>query len=293
MNDLNQENSAPEAPTNNQEPADDLIVYVGSINRAGYLSLTKKLEKRAAKAKSVTLLLATFGGDPDAAFRIARALRHHYPHLVVMIAGPCKSAGTLVAIGANELLIADRGELGPLDIQLSKPDEIFESMSGLDVIQALSMLESRTLSSFRRYLMDIRGRSGMRTKLAAELAVQLTQVLVGPIVAKLDPVMLGDHQRKIQIAMDYGERLDEYSKNLQPGALQKLVGSYPSHGFVIDRKEAKKLFVRVAAPDGAHHQVCAAMADVLQTPTDSEHGPTVFYIDDEEEDGQASPHESQ
>ena len=38
----------------------------------------------------------------------------------------CKSAGTLLLIGATSLIISDRGELGPLDVQLSKPDEIFE-----------------------------------------------------------------------------------------------------------------------------------------------------------------------
>jgi hypothetical protein len=39
--------------------------------------------------------------------------------------------------------------------------------------------------------------------------------------------------------------LDVYAKNLKSGALERMVADYPSHGFVIDRKEAKTLFNNV------------------------------------------------
>lgn len=227
----------------------DVVLYYGGIDRSGYQKVSDVLESIPNKKQKICLVLVTYGGDPDAAYRIARALNHHFKEVEILIPDICKSAGTLVCIGAHKLIFGDRGELGPLDIQLSKPDEMFESMSGLDIIQALNALENQVLTSFRNYLMDIRGGSRLRTRLAAEIATKLADGFVAPIAAKIDPVTLGEHQRAMQIALDYGERLNEVTKSLMPGALIQLVSGYPSHGFVIDRKEAGSLFKCVERPD--------------------------------------------
>ena len=226
----------------------DIFLYHGFITRNGYKQLSDLIDAEEHKHEDVCLILSTTGGDPDAAYRIARALKHYYAKLDVLIPGLCKSAGTLLAIGGDRLVFGDRGELGPLDIQLSKPDEMFESMSGLDIIQAISAIESSALRAFRRYLVDIRSGSGIRTKMAAEIAVQLAEKCFAPMAAKIDPLTLGEHQRAMQIAINYGERLNEKSKNLKDEALDKLVGDYPCHGFVIDRREARSLFKNIVKP---------------------------------------------
>jgi len=227
----------------------DVFLYYGGISRDGYCQLSDALEKRENKKEKVCLILVTYGGNPDAGYRIARALRHHYKEVEILIPDVCKSAGTLLCIGANKLIFGDRGELGPLDIQLSKPDEMFENMSGLDILQALNALEAQVLKSFKNYLVDIRGGCRLKTKIAADIAAKLTDGFIAPISAKIDPVTLGEHQRAMQIAYDYGERLNDSSKSLHTKALGKLIASYPSHGFVIDRKEAKTLFKNVSYPD--------------------------------------------
>jgi len=229
----------------------DVILYFGDIDRIGYNELSTLLENNAKKKDRICLVPVTYGGDPNAGFRIARALSHHYTDVEILVADVCKSAGTLLCIGSHRLIFGDRGELGPLDIQLSKPDEMFESMSGLDIIQALSAIETQALDSFRTYWVDIRGGSRLRTKLAADIAAKLTESFIAPIAAKIDPVTLGEHQRAMQIAYDYGERLDDAVNSLKPQALVNLVSRYPSHGFVIDRKEARTIFNKVTSPIGA------------------------------------------
>ena len=159
----------------------DCLLYRGDISRAGYNALTDEIERIKNKKPSVCLVLSTRGGDPDAAYRMGRSLHHYYNNIEIMIPGLCKSAGTLLAISAHEITIADRGELGPLDIQLSKPDELNESMSGLDIIQAINAIEVQALKSFRRYMVDIRSGARLRTKMSAELAAQLTEKCIGPI----------------------------------------------------------------------------------------------------------------
>ncbi|MGS0536682.1 hypothetical protein [Pseudoalteromonas sp. SaAl2] len=62
----------------------------------------------------------TFGGDPHAGYKMARLLQYEYKHLTVAIPEMCKSAGTLIAIAANEIIYGPLGELGPLDIQTRK-----------------------------------------------------------------------------------------------------------------------------------------------------------------------------
>jgi hypothetical protein len=46
-------------------------------------------------------------------------------------------------------------------------------------------------------------------------------------------------ERSLRISAEYGEGLGH---NLKDGALAKLVGIYPSHNFVIDRRESEEIF---------------------------------------------------
>lgn len=226
----------------------DVYLYYGDISRRGYARISDILESKEARSERACLVLVTYGGNPDAGYRIARALHHYYRKLDILIPDVCKSAGTLICIGATGLIFGDRGELGPLDIQLSKPDEMFESVSGLDIMQAINALSDQVLMAFRSYLVDIRGGSRISTTIAADLASKLADGFVSPIACKIDPMTLGAHQRAIRIAYDYGNRLDEMVSSLKPDALSRLVSDYPSHAFVIDRKEAGSLFKQVSAP---------------------------------------------
>lgn len=227
----------------------DICIYSGDINRLGYHAVSQRLSELADKKENLLLCLATYGGDPNAAYRIGRCLQHHYPGRVAIYAPSyCKSSGTLLAIAANNLIIGNQGELGPLDIQFQKRDEIFEQSSGLNIFKAVNFLEDRALMELRKYMIDIKAGTGITTKLSAEIATKLTDSIIKPIACQIDPIKIGEHQRAIGIAQEYGFRLNDMTHALKPDALNRLVGGYPSHGFVIDRKEAAELFAKVFAP---------------------------------------------
>lgn len=229
----------------------DHYVYIGAINRMGYQKLTKEIESRDNKKDKVMLFLITSGGDPDAGYRIGRALQHYYPQNVSMfIPSYCKSAGTLTAIAANHLYIGNHGELGPLDIQLLKMDELGARSSGLDIFKTLEQLENRIGPAFVRALSDIRESTGISTKMAADMASNLVHSIFSPIASQIDPLKMGEHQRATAVAMEYGQRLNDLSKNLKNETnINKLISQYPSHSFVIDRKEATQIFNNVSKPD--------------------------------------------
>ena len=89
------------------------------------------------------MILFTEGGDADAAYKISRLLQQWYGQFTCFLPGYCKSAGTIVLMGANEIVINDDGEMGPVDIQMAKKDELAEYQSGLTVLTALTALHDK------------------------------------------------------------------------------------------------------------------------------------------------------
>lgn len=246
----------------------DVISYAGEVNNNGYEALCDVLQHR--QSQHALLVLATPGGDPHAGFRIARALQHTYESFDALVPRYCKSAGTLILTGASNLYLDDRSELGPLDIQVKKGDELIGRNSGLDIFQAVNYLQGQTLNAFRNYLVDLTQGHGLSTKVASDIAVNLTSGLFTPVSAQIDPIKLAEMQRATEVAIAYGTRLNEKSGNLRSDAIYRLVSSYPSHGFVIDRKEARTIFIRVKKPVGPVAELSEAMRASMAISIDSQ-----------------------
>ncbi|WP_157652443.1 SDH family Clp fold serine proteinase [Burkholderia ubonensis] len=238
-------------------PDRDFIVVSRGIERQLHTDLTNLLKDKTRP--KVTVFLTTYGGDPHGGFRFARCLRHNYEHVRLVVPSFCKSAGTLIAIAANELAIGDFGELGPLDVQVIKPSELAERGSGLEVMEALNISAAHAQQVFSQNLVDLRQTWRLSTKLAGEFAGILAAAAVQPLYAQIDPARLGEMQRAMRIALEYGDRLSSASHSLRTGALEQLVSGYPSHSFVIDRKEARQLFNSVHAPTEAETKICSIL----------------------------------
>jgi hypothetical protein len=223
------------------------------------------------KRKNITLILVTEGGSADAAYRMARCLQENYENFTCIVTGYCKSAGTLLAIGANRLVMTDSGELGPLDVQMTKKDELGEAQSGLTVTSAISALHERSFSAFEHFFLAIKRRSGNRItfKMATDIAANLTGALFAPIFQQIDPILVGESYRATSIALFYGMRLDAVSYNLKDGScLDTLISRYPHHGFVIDRDEARGLFKRVRKPSDLEAHLINLLAEAAIVPYD-------------------------
>lgn len=236
------------------------------------------LSKSSRRRQNVVLMLTTRGGSADAAYRICRSLQTHYDRFTLYIYGMCKSAGTLVALGADEIILSDYGEMGPLDVQLGKKDELFESTSGLDITQALNSANERTYQFFREVLVDVRSgtRGQLSTKLAAEIATNLAIGAYGHIYSQIDPVQLGSTERAMRVAVHYGKQLAR--NNLRKGTVEQLAAGYPSHSFVIDLEEAKTLFREVRAPTQNEEELGSCLAFV----TRDEAGESIVHLLNEE-----------
>lgn len=247
----------------------DGFLFSGPITRNNADQLVTLIDSRTDRRKNVSFFLSTFGGDPNAAYRIGRAFKKHYCNglVTILIGGYCKSAGTLIALCANELAFGCFGELGPLDTQLDKPNEILGSESGLDLLQALDQITDSAFSSFEQQMLSIvrHSNGAISTRIASEIASALTVGIFSPISGQIDPLRLGIVKRAIEIAQKYGNRLS--SDNVKPKTVDRLVSDYPAHGFVIDKDEAKELFEKVREFNDLESGIYRRFDFILRVPS--------------------------
>ena len=243
-----------------------LYVYNAPISGEHVDELLRVIEPNLDVEAS--LFLCTNGGDPHAAYRLARLLRGCHKSLRLLLAGPCKSAGTLVAIGSDSIAFAPFGELGPLDVQMAMPEELILRSSGLDILQALASVVDAASDAFANNLLALT-RAGLSTRIAARIATDLTTGLFKEITSQIEPIRLGEAVRANQIAMRYGEQLR--TANLRDGALDELVSGYPDHGFVIDYEEARALFVTVDYLNSLESRIAAKLGEEIRYPSRDRH----------------------
>lgn len=223
----------------------DIFFFSGPTHRK-QATLFMEVADDAPRRENVALVLSTYGGDADAAFIIARYLKRFYKRFTLYVFGFCKSAGTLIALGADEIVMSHRGEFGPLDVQILKSDELVFRSSGLDIEQAVVSLSEQASEIFDKHFMRMikRGSGAITTKTAADIASAISIGLISPVTAQIDPLRVGETQRAIKIASQYGYRLNADRKKVD-----QLVIGYPAHSFVIDFDEAAKLFGNVRQPN--------------------------------------------
>lgn len=278
----------------------DILFYNGPIESANTYAAVELCRHRERR-KNVVLILTTSGGEPDAAFRLARALQENYHTFAILVPGFCKSAGTLIALGAHEIVFGPHGELGPLDVQMSKRDHLLEMQSGLTVNAALTALQVRAYSAFEHFLLQTEIKSGgaITVATAGDFALRLTTGLFAPLYEQVDPFHVGEAARAMGIAQHYGRRLAAGTSNLSEASLSKLVSFYPSHGYVIDRKEAETIFTHVRSADGAELEMIDLIGEAACWPIDDDKGCRIRFLNTEPsfsrtpggEDEQAAEHD--
>lgn len=216
----------------------DVILYSATIHPDHVDRLVDEVSF-ADKSETVILSLATMGGNPHAAYRLARLLQRQYERFVLFLCGKCKSAGTLIALGADSIIMGPHGQLGPLDMQTIKEDEIYLQSSVLDIRQALDAIGGYSFRFFETFLLRIVASSqgSITTQTASEIASEMASSLMEPISSQIDPLRLGEDERMMMIASEYGGRLAPQRED----AIAHLIQDYPSHGFVIDVEEAKEI----------------------------------------------------
>lgn len=219
----------------------------GTISYDLAAQLRSLLERKVLTEPATNLIdvwLESPGGTADAAYKIGVLLRGYAATVRVVIPDFAKSAATLLSLVADEIFMAPAAELGPLDAQIPFEQEGM-TISALDRVHSLT-----DLSNIAMNLVMSGGAAVMRyTRLSRAEALtamlDFTAKFMSPIVAKLDPTMIHWSSTLLDVAKEYGDRLlamrSPDAPVVPPGIPAKLLQEYPTHGFVIDISEAKKL----------------------------------------------------
>lgn len=269
----------------------DIFLYNGPISEEMYAKVVEQVIR--TKRHKLLIIMVTLGGDANPAYRIARLFQQlSIDGFTLLIPSYCKSAGTIVATGATELWMNPiLSELGPLDVQLAKYDEIGERRSGLTTHSALESIKEQAFEMFSDAMMEIKQRSRFRVRFrtAADLATSLTVGLFSNVYSQLDPAAIGEDHRDLNVALAYGERLARHSRNLKLNAVSDLVHKYPSHDFVIDSDEAKTLFINVKKPPPEFFELLQLLGSDGMKPLTDEDGVFTFLSPEVEPEPEAAP----
>jgi hypothetical protein len=177
----------------------------------------------------IDLVIESPGGDPNAAETLVHTLLSKTRHLRVVVPQAAKSAATLISLAADEIMMSDTSELGPIDPQVSipttfgyqyRPAQAF--LNGLELIkkehangQPLNPAYLPFLQGVDAALIDFCYKSIEHSK---RLAVKW-----------LSRSMFKNDSRSAR-------RIAEHLSNIE---------KYPNHGSVINHKEASALGLRI------------------------------------------------
>ncbi|HEY5378269.1 MAG TPA: hypothetical protein VIJ78_01880 [Pseudolabrys sp.] len=206
-----------------------LISYVAGrhthINRDDVVFFADLLERLPGRSQ-IDLLLHTPGGDMDTAEKMVSMVRAKSGDATFRVIVPdfAKSAGTLIAIGADIALMSDTSELGPIDPQITVVDKDGHRRS--HAVQAL-------LDAYESYSKALKENP-------ADVAAQV-------MLNKLDPGTL----KLCEAAMGRARQLAE--KHLNRGMLQSWKGPHSYTAVADDLLNTKKWYLhsQVIGPNDA------------------------------------------
>jgi hypothetical protein len=193
-----------------------------------------------SKGKQLFLLLHTTGGKIEPAYLISKCCRKSADKFVVAVPRFAKSAGTLLALGADEIHMGIISELGPIDPQIGEYPALGLG-SAVEHIATLCKKHPDAIEMLAKYL-----------------------------ASSLNLHDLGYFERVSESAEQYAERLLS-GKKLPTGQTAasiayRFVHEYKDHGFVIDRDEAMEILgAEIVKSDSPEYKLANKIHEYMET----------------------------
>lgn len=130
----------------------DILVYAADPRAEGPIDIRQEdilplcEQLTYCQRNEIDLILETPGGSGEIAEQIVRILRERFESVSVIVPGSAKSAGTIMAMAADDILMDEASALGPIDAQLFWQGKVFSAdalLKGLDRIKSEVEREQR------------------------------------------------------------------------------------------------------------------------------------------------------
>lgn len=185
----------------------------------------------------IDLFLYSQGGVVDVPWRLVTMLRGYCQKLGVLVPYKAHSAATLIALGADQIVMGKKGELGPIDPLLTRTEQgeqtaVREQMSVEDVMAFITFLKER---------------AGLGDQAALASSVSI-------LTEKLTPWVLGSiYRTHSHIRMIARKLLTSHQQALEERRIDSIVESLAEkmyfHGHAIGREEAAEIGLPIEKPD--------------------------------------------
>lgn len=212
----------------------------------------------------VLVVIDSLGGDARGAYRIATLLRKHCGGFVAVVPRMAKSAATLFAFGADQIVLGEYGELGPLDVQIRvEPGEPPES--ALNEMEAVQRLHTDVLAAVDQTMWLLLPRLVKKPEAVLPNAIELVTGTMRPLLEKVDTKLYTKRSRELKVGEDYADRLltNRYPPQAAKAIAQSFVHDYADHVFIIDAEEAARV---VQEAQNATHGLIPAPLAPLTAP---------------------------
>ena len=190
--------------------------------------------------EKISLFLYTRGGNTLSAWSLVNLLRNFCNDLEIIIPFNCHSAGTLISLGANRIIMTKQATLGPIDPSVNGP--LNPVMPGNNPNARVPVSVEFVNAYFEM----------AQTELGIKDEVSLSNMLVN-LSEKIHPLTLGQvYRSKSQIQMLARKLLKNHG--LENGGEDEIIkflcSESGSHDYTINRKEAKnELGLNIEKPD--------------------------------------------
>jgi hypothetical protein len=206
--------------------------------------------------EKISLILYTRGGETLAAWSLVNLIRNFCKDFEVIVPFHCHSAGTLICLGADRIIMTKQATLGPIDPSVNGP------MNPIITINGQQRQIPVNVEFINGYL------EMARTELGINDQVALAQIFDN-LSNKINPMVLGQVQRtRVQIQMLAKKLLthQKIDETKQVDIINFLCKESGSHDYTIYRREAKEeLGLNIEKPDDNLYKIINAIYEDIKT----------------------------
>jgi hypothetical protein len=148
--------------------------YIG-IDYTDLLPVSDQLENLSGEA--IDVILETPGGLAERAEDIVDMIRHKYKNVAFIVPGAAMSAGTIMVMAGDEILLGPNSSLGPIDAQVVSGNKRFSADAFIDGFNKIKKEVADTNQLNRAYIPILQGISPAEIQ-ACENAQNFARTLV-------------------------------------------------------------------------------------------------------------------
>lgn len=212
---------------------------------------------RIGKPKKISLLLYTRGGNTLGAWSLVNLIRQFCDEFEVIIPAKAHSAGTLISLGANKIMMTKQATLGPIDPSLNSPLNPQNPLAPTNPTARVPVSVESIKGYFQLAQEDLKINDQQNLK---DILINLSN--------QVHPLVLGDvYRSRSQIQMLAKKLLSKQIND--PEKIEKIIAflcsDSGSHDYTIYRREAMdELGLNIEKPDDEFYQIIKSTFNTIK-----------------------------